>query len=259
MDYQFIKIEREEKLAYLFINKAEVRNALDKATIDEMKAFMEEAKYDDTIGALVITGAGEKSFAAGADIKQLQERPMLEVLQTGGMKEFYNYIESYEKPTIAMINGYALGGGCELALACDIRIASENAKLGLPELNLGIIPGAGGTQRLARLIGKGKAIELILTGKIVSASEAKDLGLLSDVVPLEELKFATEKIADSILSKGPLAVRLAKLSIQYGFETDINTGLILEKLSQAILFATEDKNEGTSAFLEKRSPAFSGK
>src|SRR5690606_27070175 len=166
MDYQLIKIERKGKLAYLIINRAEVRNALDQETIDEMKNFMEAAKNDNSIGVVVITGAGEKSFAAGADIKQLRERPMLDVLKTGGMKEFYNYIESYEKPTIAMINGFALGGGFELALACDIRIASQNVKLGLPELNLGIIPGAGGTQRLARLIGKGKAVELILTGKI---------------------------------------------------------------------------------------------
>lgn len=259
MNYQFIKIEKKGRIAYLIINKAEVRNALDKETIDEMRDFMEEAKNDDSIGALVITGAGQKSFAAGADIKQLRERSMLEILQTGGMKEFYNYIESYEKPTIAMINGFALGGGCELALACDIRMASQNVKIGLPELNLAIIPGAGGTQRLARLIGKGKAVELILTGKILNAEEAEHLGLLTKVVPIEELQEATEKVAESILSKGPLAVRLAKLSIQYGTEADLNTGLIIEKLSQAILFATEDKIEGTSAFLEKRSPAFSGK
>ncbi|PIC72868.1 enoyl-CoA hydratase/isomerase family protein [Sporosarcina sp. P17b] len=259
MSYKFIAVEKTGKLAYLIINRADVRNALDKETLDEMKMFMEEAKNDDSIGAIVITGAGDKSFAAGADIKQIREKSMLEILQTGGMKEFYSYIESYEKPTIAMINGFALGGGFELALACDIRIASENAKLGLPELNLGIIPGAGGTQRLSRLIGKGKAVELILTGKVMKAEEAKTIGILTDVVPSEELRNTTEKVAESILNKGPLAVRLAKLAILYGNETDINTGLMIEKLSQAVLFATEDKNEGTDAFLEKRSPEFKGK
>jgi enoyl-CoA hydratase len=259
MDYKYIKIEQQGKLAYLIINKVEVRNALDQETLEEMKCFLEEAKSDNNIGAVIITGAGEKSFAAGADINQLKQKTMMDILQTGGMKEFYNYIESYEKPTIAMINGFALGGGCELALACDIRIGSENAKIGLPELNLAIIPGAGGTQRLARLIGKGKAIELILTGKILSASEAKSLGLISDFVPIAELKEATEKIAQLILSKGPLAVRLAKLSILYGTDADINTGLMIEKLSQAILFASDDKNEGTSAFLEKRTPNYIGR
>lgn len=259
MSYKHIKIEKSGKIAYLIINREEVRNALDQDTINEMKHFLEEARLDDEVGLVVFTGAGEKSFAAGADIAQLQKREMLEILQTGGMKEFYNYIESYEKPTIAAVNGFALGGGFELALACDIRIASENAKVGLPELNLAIIPGAGGTQRLARIIGKGKALELILTGKIMTAEEAKDLGILTDVVPIEQLREATEEIAKSILNKGPLAVRLAKLSVLYGTETDIQTGLIIEKLSQAILFATEDKNEGTTAFLEKRKPNYQGK
>lgn len=259
MDYKFIKVEQTDSLAYLIINKVEVRNALDQATLDEMKHFLEAAKLDETIGLVVITGAGEKSFAAGADIKQLKQRNMLDILQTGGMKEFYTYIENYEKPTIAMINGFALGGGCELALACDIRIASETAKIGLPELNLAVIPGAGGTQRLARLIGKGKALELILTGKVLSAEEAKNIGLVSDTVPADELKEAVEKVAQSILAKGPLAVRLAKLSVLYGTEADINTGLIIEKLSQAILFASEDKEEGLDAFLEKRAPKYIGK
>ena len=259
MDYQFIKIEKYKKIAFLIINKIEARNALDKETLEEMKHYMEDVKSNEDIGAIVITGAGEKSFAAGADIKQLQKRSMYEALSLGGMKEFYNYIEGYEKPTIAMINGFALGGGFELALACDIRIASENAKFGLPELNLGIIPGAGGTQRLTRLIGKGKATELILTGKILTSEEASKLGIVTNVVPLNELKETTIELVNTILNKGPLAVRLAKLAIQYGTETDLNTGLIIEKLAQAILFASNDKNEGISAFLEKRVPEFSGK
>nr|WP_157296277.1 enoyl-CoA hydratase-related protein [Bhargavaea sp. CC-171006] len=258
MDYKNIKVDREGNLAFLIINREESRNALNQETLDEMKDYMNSVKNDPSIGAIAITGAGEKSFAAGADIKQLHDRSMLEILQSGGMKEFYNYIESYEKPTIAMINGFALGGGFELALACDIRIASENAKVGLPELNLGIIPGAGGTQRLARLIGKGKAIELILTGKILTANQAKDKDIISEVVPIEDLRQTATDLAETILNKGPLAVRLAKLAIQYGTETDQNTGLMIEKLAQAVLFATDDKNEGTAAFVEKRKPQFSG-
>jgi enoyl-CoA hydratase len=175
------------------------------------------------------------------------------------MQEFYDEIESYEKPTIAMINGYALGGGCELALACDIRISARHAKLGLPELNLAIIPGAGGTQRLARIVGKGKAMELILTGKIMTADEAERFGLVSASVPQEELRTRTFEIADQILSKGPLAASLAKITVNMGYETNMKTGLMLERLSQAILFGTEDKREGTTAFLEKRKPDFQGK
>lgn len=259
MEFKYIDIEKKDGFAYLIIDKEEVRNALDQETINEMQQFMLGAKNDEEIGAIIITGRGEKSFAAGANIAELKERQTLEILNTGGMKEFYNFIESYEKPTIAMINGFALGGGCELALACDIRIASDNAKLGLPELNLAIIPGAGGTQRVARLIGKAKAVELILTGKILNAKEAANIGLVTEVVAKDELRESTETIVKTILSKGPLALRLAKLSIQYGTETDLNTGLLIEKLSQAILFGTEDKNEGTGAFLEKRKPNFSGK
>ena len=175
------------------------------------------------------------------------------------MQAVYDEVEAYEKPTIAAVNGYALGGGCELAIACDIRIASENAKFGLPEVTLSIIPGAGGTQRLARLIGKGRAMDLILTGRMMDAEEAFRAGLVSRVVPPEELTEAVEQTADAILKKGPLAVRLAKLAIQSGYEADQRTGLVIERLAQAVLFTTEDKEEGTSAFLEKREPDFKGR
>ncbi|SDI48298.1 enoyl-CoA hydratase [Alteribacillus bidgolensis] len=170
------------------------------------------------------------------------------------MQEVYDKIESFEKPTIAMVNGLALGGGCELAMSCEI--ASKNAKLGLPELNLAIIPGAGGTKRLARLIGKGKAMEWILSGKIVLPEEAYQFGLVSEVAELDELLTKTKEWAGSILAKGPLAVRLAKLSVNLGYETDMKTGLAIEKLSQAVLFDSDDKTEGTRAFLEKREPSF---
>src|SRR5699024_5925225 len=184
---------------------------------------------------------------------------LYEALKSNGMQQVYDMIENYEKPTIAMINGYALGGGCELAMACDIRIASTNAKMGLPELNLSIIPSAGGTQRLARLVGKGKALEMILTGKMINAEEALQCGLVSEAVEPEELNSKAKAYALQILEKGTLAVKFSKLSIHTGTETDIKTGLLIEKLSQAILFNSNDKNEGTQAFLEKRKPEFQGK
>lgn len=259
MDYKNIKVEKEDNILFLIINRKEKRNALDVGVLNEMKDCLETIKDDENVGIVVITGDGDRSFAAGADINELKYKTALDILQTGGMKEFYNYLDNYEKPTIAMINGHALGGGCELALACDIRIASLNAKIGLPELNLAIIPGAGGTQRLTRLIGEGKATELILTGEILSAENAKEIGMLSDVVSTEELKSTVVEKAKAILNKGPLAVQLAKLSIKYGAETNINAGLIIEKLAQAVLFSTEDKREGTTSFLEKRSPNYQGK
>ncbi|MBU8906089.1 enoyl-CoA hydratase/isomerase family protein [Desertibacillus haloalkaliphilus] len=259
MNYKNISLEITEKLAYITINRPDVRNALNKDTLDEIVSALDVVRTEDQVGCVIFTGAGEKSFAAGADIGQLPDKTMLDALKVEGMQQVYDLIESYEKPTIAMVNGFALGGGCELAMSCDIRLASTNAKFGLPELNLSIIPGAGGTQRLARIVGKGKAMEMILTGKIITAEEAKQFGLISEVTDPSELKAKTEEIAAQILSKGPLAVKLAKLSVNLGSETDIKTGLAIEKLSQAILFASEDKNEGTKAFLEKRKPNFSGK
>ncbi|MDW7674175.1 MAG: enoyl-CoA hydratase-related protein [Bacillota bacterium] len=259
MEYQNIKIEQQGEIAYLFINRPEVRNALNQQTLNEMKAALESLVDEKSVKCVVFTGAGEKSFAAGADIGQLNKKTMLDALKTGGMQDIYNYIESYEKPTIAMINGFALGGGCELAMSCDIRVASTNARMGLPELNLSIVPGAGGTQRLARIVGKGKALEMILTGKMIQGEELRQIGLVSEVVEPEQLKAKVEEIATQILAKGPLAVRLAKLSVHMGTEVDIKTGLMLEKLSQAILFSTEDKEEGTKAFIDKRPPVFKGR
>ncbi len=254
--FQNIIVEKSNQLAYLIINLPEQRNALGKETLLEIKKALDELKNDDQIYCIVFTGKGDKSFAAGADISQLKDREPLDVFNPDGMQETYDHIEGFEKPTIAMINGYALGGGCELAMACDIRIASQDAKLGLPELNLGIIPSAGGTQRLARLIGKGKAMELILTGKIISADEAERIGLVSEVAPARQLKESVERTAHQIISKGPLAVKFAKLAIHAGYDSDMKAGLLIEKLAQAVLFSTEDKKEGTRAFLEKRAPEF---
>ena len=259
MTYNNIKLDTKENLAYITINRPEVHNALNKETLNEIVNALGKLEHAKEIGCVIFTGAGEKSFAAGADINQLTEASAYEALKPDGMQQVYDMIENYEKPTIAMINGYALGGGCELAMACDIRIASTNAKMGLPELNLSIIPSAGGTQRLARLVGKGKALEMILTGKMINAEEALQCGLVSEAVEPEELNSKAKAYALQILAKGPLAVKFAKLSIHTGTETDIKTGLLLEKLSQAILFNSNDKNEGTQAFLEKRKPEFQGK
>ncbi len=259
MSFENILVEQKEKLAYITINRPDVRNALNRQTLDEMIAALHELEQDDSVKCIIFTGAGEKSFAAGADISQLKEKMMLDALESGSMQQIYDEIEACTKPTIAMINGFALGGGCELAMACDIRVASTNAKLGLPELNLAIIPSAGGTQRLARLVGKGKALEMILTGKIIEAEEAKMIGLVSEVVAPEELVASAEDMAEKIISKGPLAVMLAKLSVHSGTETDMKTALIIERLSQALLFESEDKREGTSAFLDKRKPDFKGR
>jgi enoyl-CoA hydratase len=257
--YQNIELVQKGRLAYLIINRPELRNALSKETLQEIQRALNEWKDDESIGCVIFTGKGEKSFAAGADIGQLQQKTALDAFKPGGMQEVYDQIEMYEKPTIAMVNGFALGGGCELALACDIRVASLNAKFGLPELNLSIIPGAGGTQRLSRVVGKGKALDMILTGKIIDGEEAYRIGLVSEVVSIDDLEAKSEEIAEKILAKGPLAVKLAKLAVQTGFETDQRTGMIIEKLAQAVLFSTEDKKEGTSAFLEKRKPEFSSK
>ncbi|GAX90143.1 enoyl-CoA hydratase/isomerase family protein [Effusibacillus lacus] len=258
MEFQNILANVEQGLGIITINRPAVRNALNMETVSEMRTVLQAWKTDPEVQVVVFTGSGEKSFAAGADISQLRERTLFDALESQ-MQSFYRELELYEKPTIAAINGFALGGGCELALACDIRIASTHAKMGLPELNLGIIPGAGGTQRLARLVGRGKAVEMILTGSFVDAEEARTIGLVTQVAPPDQLMAAVRKTADAILGKGPLAVRLAKLAIQTGLETDLHTGLVIEKLAQAILFTSEDKREGTTAFLEKRKPNFQGK
>ncbi|MCY8938248.1 enoyl-CoA hydratase-related protein [Peribacillus frigoritolerans] len=257
--YQNIEIKKKNSLAYVIINRPELRNALSKETLQEILGALIELSDDETVGCVIFTGKGEKSFAAGADIAQLRQKTALDVFKLGGIQEVFDRIEMYDKPTIAMVNGFALGGGCELALACDIRVAALNAKFGLPELNLSIIPGGGGTQRLARIVGKGKALDIILTGKIIDGEEAYRIGLVSEVVSMEELEAKAEEVAGKILTKGPLAVKLAKLAVKTGFETDQKSGLLIEKLAQAVLFSTEDKNEGTSAFLEKRSPKFTSK
>lgn len=257
-EYETILTSTEDGIGLITINRPEVRNAMNDRVADELRAALDEMREDESVGALVFTGAGEKAFVAGADIGDLRERTMLDAL-SAGMQRLYDEIEDFDKPTIAAVNGYALGGGCELAMACDIRIAAANARFGLPETALSIIPGAGGTQRLAHLVGKGRAVEMILTGRMIDAEEAEKIGLVTGVVPQADLVDAAKETVRTILSKGPLAVRLAKLAVKSGFETDQRTGQVIERLAQALLFESEDKLEGTSAFLEKRKPDFKGR
>jgi enoyl-CoA hydratase len=258
MEYTNIIVREEKEIGFIIINRPELRNALNLETLEEIEKALDQLRANHKIRVVIFTGAGEKSFAAGADISQLNKRTMIEALQPN-MSATYRKIENYEIPTIAAINGFALGGGLELALACDIRIASYHAKVGLPEVGLGIIPGAGGTQRLTRIIGKGKAMDLILTGDIISAEEAERIGLISKAVPQDELLEKAKEYAGKISLKGPLALRLAKAAVNRGADIEMETALYIEKLSQTILIGSEDKREGTQAFLEKRKPQFQGK
>jgi enoyl-CoA hydratase len=251
------KLEISEKILVAVNNRPEARNAMDEETWDELECFVEYAKKSSDVYALIITG-GETLFASGADIKSMNQRSALQVLESGSQETLCR-IERLTKPVIAAVGGYALGGVCELAMACDIRIASDKAKFGQPEVNLGLIPGAGGTQRLTRLVGYGRAKELIFTGRIIDAQEALGMGLVNKVVPAGGVVNAALEMAKLMLTKGPLAIQLAKLAVNTGMDTNIHTGLAVEKLSQAVLFSTEDRLEGTKAFIEKRPALFKRK
>lgn len=260
MNYQTLLISVSDRIARLTINRPDKLNALNVQCKAELKEFFTNAKNDENIGIVIITGFGQKAFVAGTDIGELT------VLGVDTGKEFaeggqaiFDLIQHFGKPVIAAVNGYALGGGCELALACHIRIASENAKLGHPEVNLGTIPGYGGTQRLARLIGVGRATELILTGNQIDAQEALRIGLVNKIVPATELMPTAENIAKTILSKGQLAVRMALKALNASLETPLSEGLRVEATLFGECCGTADFKEGTKAFLEKRKPAFTGK
>ena len=260
MEFKNILIERKDKLEVITINRPNVLNALNDETISELHQALREIFKDEQVRVVIFTGAGEKAFVAGADIGELRICNALagHRKSINGQRLLY-HIENMEQVAIAAINGFALGGGCELALACDIRIASENAKLGQPEVNLGLIPGYGGTQRLPRLVGRGKAKELIFTGDMVDAGEALRIGLVDRVVPQAELLKVARDLADKIASKGPLAVRSAKRAINLGLDVDLRSGCEYEASEFSAICASEDKSEGTSAFLEKRKPNFKGR
>ncbi|MCQ9165335.1 enoyl-CoA hydratase/isomerase family protein [Arthrobacter sp. STN4] len=257
MSYETILTGVRDGLGTITINRPAARNALNWTVLEEIAEVLAAWREDPEVGVVVFTGAGEKAFVAGADINQLAGYTMADGL-SGAMAGLYDTVEAYEKPTIAAINGFALGGGNELAMSCDIRIAADTARFGLPETNLGVLPGAGGTQRLSRLVGKGRAVELILTGRIFDAGEALRIGLVTEVTAPEGLRAAVERTAGLILAKGPLAVRLGKLVVTNGAETDLRTGLLLERLAQSLLYTSNDKREGAAAFLEKRPARFEG-
>ncbi len=260
MNYENLTLEIKDRIARVTLNRPKVLNALNEATSREVHAVFDSLRENSDVGAVILTGSGEKAFVAGADINELAVMSPLggEASSRLGQVAFAQ-IENLGKPVIAAINGFALGGGCELALACHMRFASENAKLGLPEVGLGIIPGYGGTQRLPRLVGLGRALELICTGRMIDAPEALRLGLVNAVLPLADLLPHCEKVAGEILAKGPIAVRFAMDAAIRGLETDLDHGLTQESVAFGLLSATEDMREGLKAFLEKRKPAFRGK
>lgn len=253
-----ILVERRDKVGIITINRPEVRNALDKDTWRLLHGAFAELDNAPEIRVIVVTGAGEKAFVAGADLNSLKVRSSVETLY-GETPTIVAAIESAMKPTIAAINGFALGGGLELAMACDIRVCSKTAKLGQTEINVGILPGAGGTQRLSRLVGPAKAKEMIFTGKIITAEEAEKIGLVNCVVEPQELMEKALAMAKDIADKSSITLQVAKQVVNQGLNTDLATGLMLEKLGQSFIFGTEDRLEGITAFLEKRSPSFKGK
>lgn len=257
--YENILLERRGRVALVTINRPEKRNALNIKTREEGAQVLDELREDEEIRAVVLTGAGDKAFIAGADISEFAERTALTQREVMHGRSLFTAIADFPKPLIAMVNGYCLGGGCEVALACDIRIASEKASFGQPEINLGIIPGGGGTQRLTRLVGEGKAMEMILTGDIIDAQSAHRIGLVNMVVPASDLEAKTMEIANRIAEKSPVALRLAKEAVKLASRSNLDEGLRREIDLFALCFSSEDKDEGVAAFLEKRKPDFKGR
>jgi len=260
MAYKHIIYDKEGELATITFNRPEVRNALNYLAIDEALDAAAKASADETIRVLILTGAGEKAFISGADIGELQQRNTLTELgeRSGRRRVLTNLLETMPKPTIAAVNGFAIGAGLEVSMACTLRIAADTAKFGLPEINLGIMPGGAGTQRLPRLVGKGRAMEMILTGEIIDAAEAYRIGLVNRVVPLAELMDHTKELAGKLTAKSPLAIMIAKDTINTGLDLNLAEGIRYEQKNFAILCGSDDKKEGVAAFLEKRKPAFKG-
>ncbi len=260
MAYENLVYEVKNQIGRITFNRPKVLNALNRQTVEELGDCLNRAREDASVRVLILTGAGEKSFVAGADINELAQRTPIDGKEFSLYgQEIFHRLETMGKPSIAVINGFALGGGCELALACTMRIASKTAKLGQPEVKLGILPGYGGSQRLARLCGKGLAHELVLTGEMITAEEALSIGLVNHVVELGELMATAEAIAKKIIANAPLAVKFAMEAIEQGMEMPQEEGLFLEATLFGLCCATEDMREGTRAFLEKRPAQFKGK
>ena len=257
MAYMNIRVDVSESIATLTIDRPSVRNALNLETVNECHAALTALAARPDVGVLIITGSGEAAFVSGADINDILARGLEEGLAAIN-SSLFSAVEKFPRPTIAAINGYALGGGCELALACDIRVAADTAKFGQPELGLGIIPAAGATQRLPRVVGMGWAKHLILTGDVIDAKQALDIGLVTAIMPASQLQVRARELAKKIQRQGPLAARLAKLALNASARVDLDSGLLIETLVQAICYDSADKKEGASAFLEKRKPKFSG-
>jgi len=252
--------EKKGAIAYVTLNRPKVLNALNQRTWENLRTAFEDARDDAEVRGVILTGAGDKAFIAGADISELSHITAIEAEKSSTYgQEVLNLVENLGKPVIAAVNGFALGGGCETAMACTIRVASEHAKFGQPEVTLGLIPGGGGTQRLPRLIGKGRALQIILSGEMISAQEAFRIGLVNEVVPAAELITRAEAILKRIFSNAPVAVKYSLEAVNKGMETSQAEGLSLEASLFGLCAGTEDKKEGTSAFLEKRKPQFQGR
>jgi enoyl-CoA hydratase len=252
--------EKRGAIAYVTLNRPKVLNALKQAVFAELKSAFEDARNDASIRGVILTGSGDKAFAAGADIAEMSNYTGIEAGEaTRHAQEVTEIIENLGKPVIAAVNGFALGGGCELSMACTIRLAVEGAKFGQPEVKIGIMPGAGGTQRLPRLVGKGRALQLILTGEVISAQEAYRIGLVNEIVPSSNLIPRAEAILNQIISNAPLGVKFSIEAVNKGLEASVSEGLLLEASLFAVCAGSEDKKEGTSAFLAKRAPQFQGR
>jgi enoyl-CoA hydratase len=257
--FKFLTLEVADRVATVTVNRPDKLNALNDATIAELGVAIDQIRVDDSIGGALLTGAG-RAFVAGADISELSNQtPVLAKARARAGQDVFRRIETCPKPVIAVVNGFALGGGCELAMACHIRIASEAAKFGQPESKLGLLPGYGGSQRLPRLVGKGRATQLLLTGEMIDAAEAYRIGLVNKIVAADRLMPEAHEMMKTILANGPLAVALCIEAIDRGLEMSLEEGLILEANHFGLLAATDDMREGTRAFIEKRAPAFKGK
>src|SRR5438876_744837 len=256
-NYQSILVDRDERVGIVTLNRPKELNALNIELVSELADALEEYDRDDEIRCIVITGSGEKAFAAGADIKEMSDKSPIDMM-LGGF-ETWARIKRIHTPVIAAVGGYALGGGCELAMHCDMIVASENARFGQPEILLGVIPGAGGTQRLARTLGKFRTMEIVLTGEQVSAEEMHALGLVNRVVPKGEHLTEAIKLAKTVTAQAPVAVRLGKEAVNAAFETTLDQGLEIERKNFFLLFTTEDMREGMQAFIEKRKAEFKGR
>jgi enoyl-CoA hydratase len=258
--FENILYEKKNGIAYVTLNRPKVLNALNKSTWHDLRAAFEDARDDETVRGVIVTGAGDKAFIAGADITEIATATAVQAEESSSYgQDVLNLIENLGKPVIAAINGFALGGGCETAMACTIRLASEHAKFGQPEVKLGVLPGGGGTQRLPRLVGKGRALQLILSGGMISAQEAYRIGLVNEVVPAADLISRAEALLREIFANAPLAIKYSLEAVNKGLDTTQAEGLALEASFFGLCAGTEDKQEGTRAFLEKRTAQFKGR